>query len=564
MADAGSAYLTPLGERSLREVDEAIAADQGLPAHRRTCWRRALGRLARYLGKDLSHIPARPTALRHGLDQLDWSAFEISRKTVQNLRSEIKAILRHVGTADFPNTRGLPLAPAWRVLWDRLLSDRHRRGLGRFARYCSAKGIAPTAVDDEVVATFIEAAEKGGFVRKPGNLHRQVCRAWNECVDHVDNWPQKRLAVPDNRRPARSIPWGAFPASFREDVEIYLTWLSGKNLLRSDAPARPCKPSTLATRRRYIQLAASAADRGGVSIEDLRTLSDLVTPETALIVLEQYLAESKDDQPTTFVIDLSGLLVSIAAHWAGKSAAEIDELKRYRRRLERHRKPGLTPKNLALIRKVKDPSIRQRLQSLPESLMQKALAEKSALHMAAVLAELAAASEILLVAPMRVGNLCRLKLNESLFGAPKGPFHIAIPPKDVKNDLGLEYPLPPRTNRLLKTYLDQFRGRLKGGHTDWLFPGEGGNHKQSRTLSEQISRLIKDEIGLEITPHQFRHAAAAWLLEADPGNYELVRRVLGHKRLQTTINFYVGLEQQGAIREYQRRVLGYEDEDEDE
>ncbi len=32
------------------------------------------------------------------------------------------------------------------------------------------------------------------------------------------------------------------------------------------------------------------------------------------------------------------------------------------------------------------------------------------------------------------------------------------------------------------------------------------------------------------------------MLQHDPGNYEWVRRVLGHKNIQTTINFYIGLE----------------------
>ena len=32
--------------------------------------------------------------------------------------------------------------------------------------------------------------------------------------------------------------------------------------------------------------------------------------------------------------------------------------------------------------------------------------------------------------------------------------------------------------------------------------------------------------------------AAALILEKDPANYGFVRRVLGHKNLQTTINFY--------------------------
>ena len=45
-----------------------------------------------------------------------------------------------------------------------------------------------------------------------------------------------------------------------------------------------------------------------------------------------------------------------------------------------------------------------------------------------------------------------------------------------------------------------------------------------------------------MTVIQFRHAAAAILLKHRPGEYELARRVLGHKNIQTTMNFYCGLE----------------------
>ena len=53
-------------------------------------------------------------------------------------------------------------------------------------------------------------------------------------------------------------------------------------------------------------------------------------------------------------------------------------------------------------------------------------------------------------------------------------------------------------------------------------------------------------------------AAAAWLLMAEPGNYELVRRVLGHKNLETTIRFYVGLESLPALKHYHQTVLASE------
>ena len=42
--------------------------------------------------------------------------------------------------------------------------------------------------------------------------------------------------------------------------------------------------------------------------------------------------------------------------------------------------------------------------------------------------------------------------------------------------------------------------------------------------------------------HQFRHAAGALILKHRPGEYELVRRILGHKNVQTTIKFYLDLE----------------------
>ena len=56
------------------------------------------------------------------------------------------------------------------------------------------------------------------------------------------------------------------------------------------------------------------------------------------------------------------------------------------------------------------------------------------------------------------------------------------------------------------------------------------------TLSSQITKRIQKATGLRVTVHQFRHAAAALILKAKPGNYEYVRRILGHFNIQTTTN----------------------------
>jgi integrase len=61
-------------------------------------------------------------------------------------------------------------------------------------------------------------------------------------------------------------------------------------------------------------------------------------------------------------------------------------------------------------------------------------------------------------------------------------------------------------------------------------------------FSSQITVRIENATGLRVTVHQFRHAAAATYLRHHPGDYETVRRLLGHRNIQTTINFYCGLE----------------------
>lgn len=107
----------------------------------------------------------------------------------------------------------------------------------------------------------------------------------------------------------------------------------------------------------------------------------------------------------------------------------------------------------------------------------------------------------------------------------------------------LEYPLDEFLTELINEYVHAFRPALmRGSNESWLFPGERGRFKTPTTLSDQVTKRIVKATGLRITVHQFRHAAGALILKHHPGNYELVRRLLGHRNVQTTINFYCGLE----------------------
>jgi len=102
---------------------------------------------------------------------------------------------------------------------------------------------------------------------------------------------------------------------------------------------------------------------------------------------------------------------------------------------------------------------------------------------------------------------------------------------------------------------------IRGSNEPWLFPGGGRGHKRLRTLGTQISERIAAATGVQMTVHQFRHAAAAIYLKHRPGEYESVRRLLGHRNIVTTTRFYCGLETTQATKVYGdiiRRELKFE------
>ena len=73
-------------------------------------------------------------------------------------------------------------------------------------------------------------------------------------------------------------------------------------------------------------------------------------------------------------------------------------------------------------------------------------------------------------------------------------------------------------------------------------------------FSKQIAVRIQKAIGMRITPHQFRHAAAAIYLKHRPGEYETVRRLLGHRDIMTTVRFYCGLQTMQATEQFGRLI----------
>ena len=173
---------------------------------------------------------------------------------------------------------------------------------------------------------------------------------------------------------------------------------------------------------------------------------------------------------------------------------------------------------------------------------------------AQLLIQSAVAIEILTFAPMRISNLQGLRLDEHMSWMGKR-LRIFIPRQQVKNDQALEFLLHESVSLRVKDYLDRCRAALGDAGTPFLFPGRNGKSKDCSALRNQIRNTLWNEAGISLTPHQFRHTAAKVLLDSNPGYYEVVRKVLGHKSLSTTYSHYAGAETQAAITLYDQVII---------
>ena len=264
------------------------------------------------------------------------------------------------------------------------------------------------------------------------------------------------------------------------------------------------------------------------------------------------------ESPKLFTIDLARRFLAIAKETKCLDEAACERLDEMRRDLEEHRQGGLTDKNIAVIRQVLTPGVWSRVVRLPLAMMAAARRQQHAPVRAAVTAQLAVAIAILAAAPVRLANLTAIRLATNLI-KPDGPdsnYWLVFPDYDVKNRVRLEYPLEQYLTDLIDEYVHDFRpALLRGRNEDWLFPGQRGGAKGKISFSGQISQRIYKATGLRLTVHQFRHAAGAIILQRRPGEYELVRQLLGHRNVQTTINSYVGLDNIQASEIFTKIVM---------
>jgi site-specific recombinase XerD len=540
---------------TLADVLKAVA-QADLPPARRRDLKSAILNISKALGRQPVEIAADPAQLRGSLQNLSAEALGISQGRLANARS---LLLKGVDLVKptMPGKQKSQLLPAWQRLIDAIDSQSGRIRLATPARWLSEQEIGPDTVQEADLSRYRDQLFANSLRSNPEGTWSGLVWQWNKAVRDVEGFPGIELSV-ESRRKAVTYPWATFPKSLEADTKAWTDWLEGKDVL-SDGPTRPVKSSTAETRTYQIRYFASALVDAGIAPQSLKTLSDLVTLsnfETGI----RYLFARKENKRSSALGNMGGAMIAIARQWVlpklndDKSADAT--LKRMRFLVSKidNQVRGLTDKNHDRILQFEDQEQLLKLLNLPSRLKAEFMSRKHPKAQALVLADVALAVELLTVTAIRIGNIHSIELDKHL-RKYRNRYVLYFTEAEVKNRQRLQFSLPDETCKLIDWYLKDVRPLRLKGVSDALFIGEDGiSPKAKNTLSLQIKETIWDFTGLTVNPHLFRHVMAYAYLNENPGAYQVLRLIFGHKSVDTTVNSYSGAETKSAQAHFDRMV----------
>ena len=223
------------------------------------------------------------------------------------------------------------------------------------------------------------------------------------------------------------------------------------------------------------------------------------------------------------------------------------------------KRQGMSKKNRQRLRQIDDPANLHAWVTLPQQLMRQAERLGPKKYKGCLLAQTAVALELLIMAPVRISNLAAIEIGRQLVRhRHSGGMHLVFEPDEdeIKNDEPLDFPLPDESVALIDRYVKIFRPSLTLDQSNpALFPGRTVRFKGRHALGKQISAAVLDFAGIKFNPHLARHISSKTHLDANPGDYGSVQRVLGHRSIDTTMTSYCGMEAPAAARRYDNLVL---------
>lgn len=534
---------------TLNCVLEHLKSTGNLTYNQRSAMISAVKAVAKMLNVPPSGVAIDIAKFRLALEHGQPGRHGMTPKRFSNIRSAFSQALIESEVDLDPLRLTAPLTAEWGNLDAMITKQTDRRVLMRFMRWCSCRCVQPTAVTQEVVDQYHDRVTNHSIATKADDKFQMLINRWNTYADMVAGWPNVQLAGLDRKR-GFQIPHADFPASFQEELREFYDFLIADDLF-AERRLSPQRPVSARKRVENLKRAASILVHKGLPIEKITSLAVLVEPEHTKTILRWYLQriDGKPNRQTqTYATDLR----CVALHWV-KLGSEKEKAFGNLCRSVRFEQTEMTGHNRATLELFKDPILVQRFQNMPSKVFNQNLRVSSPTQIEAFRASAALAIAILQSVPIRVENLNNISLSRNLIRRGKG-FAIVFEDHEVKNKKALLYPVPDRVAKMIDRYMDRIWPLLAGPNCDVLFPGKDGGPRHKAGFGEIISITCKRELGVRLTAHQFRHICGFLFLQRRPGDYETVRVLLGHKSIQTTIQFYAGMETEAAVRRFDEVV----------
>ena len=497
---------------------------------------RAIGKA---LDAELVDIPADPGLLRRRLDMISPEAVGFSPRRWANIRALLGRAL-DLASPLMPSRSNAAISPAWEGLLSGLSRSAQER-LKPLLRYLTTHGVEPQAVTLEILDGYRDAILNDRLRARAEKTWDLLVWLWNKCVRRIPGWPAVEIPRA-SKREIYVLPWSAFPASFKEDIDRYIDRQTGCDL-SDEGPPKPWRETTRQTRLYQLRAAASALVHQGVAPGEISSLSVLTRFENFQKTL-RFFFDRHGQKTSTQVAAMASFLKDVAKYWVKLEETELKKLENLAKRLKVPRQ-GMTAKNRERLRPLDDPTKVDAFLDIPYRIRREMDKARGAARNMAVRAQIGVAILILQNTPIRLKNLTEIDIFKNLIPRGKRLF-LVIDGTQVKNGEPIDFELPENVVEMIVWYLREHRPLLIRRPSDALFPGVNGGPKTQGMLGTQISKTVFRYTGMTFNPHLFRHAGGKMFLDINPGQYEVVRRVLGHRSIATTTSIYTGAETRSA------------------
>ncbi|MCB1358664.1 MAG: tyrosine-type recombinase/integrase [Maritimibacter sp.] len=331
--------------------------------------------------------------------------------------------------------------------------------------------------------------------------------------------------------------------------------------------------NTLANRRGMVVSVAKALHVSyGVVPETMVELTDPEFLEEALDFLHEI---NKGEETSRYLETVAKSMRKIARDFVVRSAADLDKIDALVATYQTNHK-GIAPRNKRKLRQFDDVRIQQFIDmadKLVADINGRLNGRKTPRKVSQEQAQLpievgrdimaALAHAILLDRAPRSANVVGARLDWVTF--LNGKARITVPAVEVKmrgdGDDDLVIPLSAHTSALLRKYLDKVRPACLAPGDElnpYLFPTQdhsgASNGRPYSSILSRVVRLVARYVGVTVNPHLYRHLIGWIWLKEDIDNLPKVQKLLGHKSIQTTIDYYAEIDESLAIESWQGHI----------